>query len=89
MNSVPRACKTLFWTYDSDQPSFRHRMLPLRDELTRRGWTCKIETLAKGRYLKRIRARRDQLRGADLVILHRINLTPIEFRLLRRLCRSA
>lgn len=88
MNSVPRACKTLFWTYDADQPSFRHRMLPLRDELTRRGWTCEIETLAKGQYLKRIRVRRDQLRGADLVILHRIVLTPTEFRLLRRLCRS-
>ena len=77
----------LFWSYDADEPSFRHRMLPLRSCLERRGWQCPVETLPKGRYRRRIFERREQLSAADVVLLHRIKLTPIEFRPLRRLCR--
>lgn len=80
--------KALFWSYDAEEPSFRHRMLPLRDILVARGWHCDVVTLPKGRYLKRILERRDPLRAADVVLLHRIKLTPVEFRPLRRLCRS-
>lgn len=86
VDQTPRTA--LFWSYDADEPSFRHRMLNVRDQLTKRGWQCHVETLPKGRYLKRILERRDQLRAADVVILHRIKLTPIEFRPLRSLCRS-
>jgi len=78
----------LFWSYDADEPSFRHRILNLRDQLTDRGWHCDIETLPKGRYLTRILERRKQLQTADVVVLHRIKLTPIEFRALRNLCHS-
>ena len=78
----------LFWSYDAGEPSFRHRMLHLRDQLADRGWRCTIETLPKGRYLTRILERRKQLRAADVVVLHRIKLTPIEFWPLRSLCQS-
>ena len=88
MTAGPPARTALFWTYDSQEPSFRHRMLTARDELVRRGWQCQIESFPKGRYLTRILRRRDQLQAADLVVLHRIKLTPIEFWPLRRLCRS-
>jgi glycosyltransferase involved in cell wall biosynthesis len=47
-----------------------------------------IETLPKGRYRRRILERCEQLEAADIVLLHRIKLTPIEFRPLRRLCRA-
>ena len=77
----------LFWTYDAEEPSFRHRMLALRDELDHRGWSCTVETLPKGRYWRRIRERREPLQTADVVLLHRIKLTPIEHRPLRRLCQ--
>jgi glycosyltransferase involved in cell wall biosynthesis len=78
----------LFWSYDSAEPSFRHRMLHARNVLLERGWNCPVETLPKGRYLTRILERRDQLRSAHVVVLHRIKLTPIEFLPLRNLCRS-
>lgn len=80
--------RALFWTYDAQEPSFRHRMLTTRDELVDRGWHCEVETLPKGRYLRRVLERRESLRSADVVLLHRIKLTPVEFRPLRRLCRS-
>lgn len=80
--------KALFWTYDPEEPSFRHRMLTARDALASRGWECEVETLPKGHYLRRILARRDSLRSADVVLLHRIKLTPVEFSPLKQLCRS-
>lgn len=85
MTTTPRA---LFWTYDAEEPSFRHRMLAVRDSLVRRGWRCDIETLPKGKYRRRVFERRRQLEAADVVLLHRIKLTPIEFRPLRKLCRA-
>jgi glycosyltransferase involved in cell wall biosynthesis len=63
-------------------------MLTTRDVLASRGWQCDVETLPKGHYLRRVLARRDSLRSADVVLLHRIKLTPVEFIPLRRLCRS-
>jgi len=84
--AAPR--EALFWTYDAEEPSFRHRMLTVRDVLTSRGWRCEVETLPRGRYLRRILERRDPLRSADVVLLHRIKLTPVEFRPLQQLCRS-
>lgn len=83
--TAPR--RALFWTYDPEEPSFRHRMLTAGDVLASRGWQCEVETLPKGRYLRRILERRDSLRTADVVLLHRIKLTPVEFRPLRHLCR--
>ncbi len=88
MSSLAEPARALFWTYDAEEPSFRHRMIALCKELGRRGWSCAIETLPKGRYLHRILERRDQLQTADVVLLHRIKLTPIEIRPLRRLCRT-
>lgn len=84
--TTPR--RALFWTYDAEEPSFRHRMLAARDVLAARSWRCEVETLPKGRYLRRVLERHESLRSADVVILHRIKLTPVEFRPLRRLCRS-
>ncbi len=83
--AVPK--RALFWTYDAEEPSFRHRMLTLRDVLSARGWECEVVRLPKGRYLRRILARRHSLRSADVVLLHRIKLTPVEFFPLRQLCR--
>jgi glycosyltransferase involved in cell wall biosynthesis len=88
MNRARSARKALFWSYDPEEPSFRHRMLSARDQLADRGWQCIVETLPKGRYLTRILERREQLRSAAVVVLHRIKLTPIEFRPLRAFCRT-
>ena len=74
----------LFWAYDLDQPSFRHRMAPVQPELERRGWRCEVETLPKRRYLRRILERRARLRGFDVLVLHRIKATPLELIPLRR-----
>lgn len=88
MSAIQPTRTALFWTYDPEEPSFRHRMLHARDQLASRGWRCRVETLPKGRYLTRVLERRQQLRSADVVVLHRIKLTPVEFRPLRSLCRS-
>lgn len=84
--TAPR--RALFWTYDAEEPSFRYRMLPTREILTSRGWHCDVETLPKGRYLRRVLERRDSLLSADVVLLHRIKPTPVEFRPLRQLCQA-
>ncbi len=74
----------LFWAYDLEEPSFRHRMAPVQPELERRGWRCEVETLPKRRYLRRILERRARLRDFDVLVLHRIKATPLELVPLRR-----
>lgn len=77
----------LLWTYDADQPSFRHRVSGLAAELERRGWCCNVEILPRGRYVRRILERRSGLRAADLLLVHRIKLSFLEFAMLRRAAR--
>ncbi len=79
--------RALFWTYDPALPSFRHRLAPLAHELERRGWETSIERIPKGRYLRRILARRRALRGSDVLILGKINLALFEAPLLAALTR--
>ena len=56
----------LFWGYDLEEPSFRHRMRPLLGELERRGWSCRLEEIEKGRYLRRVMGRRREVEAADI-----------------------
>jgi glycosyltransferase involved in cell wall biosynthesis len=77
----------LFWAYDLDAPSFRHRMAPVRPELERRGWRCEVEALPQRRYVRRILERRARLRDFDVLVMHRIKATPLELIPLRRASR--
>ena len=63
-------------------------MLTLIPELQNRGWDCRVETFPNGRYVRRIIERRHALRAADLLVLHRIKPSPLEYGLLRRLSRT-
>jgi glycosyltransferase involved in cell wall biosynthesis len=81
--------RALFWTYDPTQPSFRHRLAPLAGELARRGWSVEIERFPRGRYLRRVVARRRALAEADLLVFAKINLAPGEGALLARLAPPA
>lgn len=82
-----RQTSALLWGYDLDEPSFRHRMLPLGQELEARGWRCTFERLPKRRYLVRILERRAALAAADILILHRIKCLSPELWPLRRFSR--
>ena len=77
----------LFWAYDLEVPSFRHRLRPVAAELERRGWRCTLAELPKGRYLRRIAERREVVGAADLLVLAKMNLGLGEARRLRRLAR--
>lgn len=79
---MPRA---LFWSYDLEVPSFRHRLRPVAAELERRGWRCELAELPKGRYVRRIAERAGAVAAADLLVLAKMNLGFAEPRRLRRL----
>jgi glycosyltransferase involved in cell wall biosynthesis len=74
-------------TYDPAQPSFRYRIQPLASALEESGWNVRVERIPRKRYLLRIWARRAPLREADVVLVHKIKLIPLEARLLATLCR--
>ena len=86
--AVTDAHSALFWSYDPEVPSFRHRLRPVAEELERRGWHCTIARLPKGRYGRRIAERGEAVAGADLVVLAKMNLGFGEPRRLRRLARA-
>jgi glycosyltransferase involved in cell wall biosynthesis len=88
MGMNARGGTALIWSYSTEEPSFRHRMLNLIPELSRRGWDCRVDILPHGRYVRRIIERRHRLRTADLLILQKIKPSPLEYRLLRRLASS-
>jgi glycosyltransferase involved in cell wall biosynthesis len=73
--------------YDPQQPSFRHRMCSLIGTLETAGWLVYVERFPSGRYGLRTWERRALLRGADIVVLHQIKLSPLEARLFARLSR--
>ncbi|MEM6457370.1 MAG: glycosyltransferase family 4 protein [Acidobacteriota bacterium] len=75
----------LFWAYDPDVASFRHRLRPLAEALAARGWHTSIDTLPRGRYLRRIAARRRALAAADVLVLAKLKLGVGEHPLLRHL----
>jgi len=80
--------RALFWTYDPELPSFRHRLAPVVRELERRGWTTVVDRLPKRGHVARILARREALRRADRLIFAKINLSPGERWVLRRFARK-
>jgi glycosyltransferase involved in cell wall biosynthesis len=77
----------LLWAYDPEAPSFRHRLRHLMPLLENHGWRCNAERLPKGRYVRRMIERRQQLRSATVLVLSKIKLTPAEGLLLRRWTR--
>lgn len=74
-------------TYGPAQPSFRYRIQPLASALETSGWKVRVERIPKRRYLLRIWQRRAPLREANVVLVHKIKLIPLEARLLEELCR--
>lgn len=78
----------VFWGFDLEEPSFRHRMQPLVATLERRGWRCTVQKVPNRRgYVRRILERRSVLQSADVLIMHRIKLSPFESAVLRKLAR--
>jgi glycosyltransferase involved in cell wall biosynthesis len=74
----------LVLTYDAEKPSYRYRIAPLLDELRRRGWQAHVDTLPPRAYGLRIWRRRRALRAADVVLLHKLRLHPLESRWVAR-----
>lgn len=73
----------LCWAYDLDAPSLRHRWTALTPALERAGWSCRVERFPRGRYLRRIVERGDDLAGADVLWLSKIKPGLGEHGLLR------
>lgn len=53
--------------------------------LEAQGWRAQVEQLPRGRYVRRILERRQQLAAADLLVVAKLKLALFETRLLRRL----
>lgn len=77
----------LFWTYDPEVPSFRHRFRHLIPLLEARGWRCRVVQADRGRYFRRLLAHRAELRQASLLVLAKVRLGLGEAMLARRLAR--
>jgi glycosyltransferase involved in cell wall biosynthesis len=77
----------LFLAHDPGLPSFRYRMAPAIDVLSRQGIPCRVERVPRGRYGRRIWDLRAALREASAVVLAKIQLNPPEAWLLRRFAR--
>lgn len=77
----------LFWTYDPEVPSFRHRFRHLIPELEARGWRCRVVQASRGRFFLRLLAHRSELRKVSLLVLAKVRLGLGEGVLLRRLTR--
>ena len=78
----------LFWTYDREAPSFRHRLAPVMPALQRLGWRSETVVLPRGRYLTRILSQRSLLRRSAILVLAKIKLSPFEAWLLRRIAKT-
>lgn len=83
MNEAPTRT-LLAWVYDESAPSFRHRLAAAAPFLEARGWRVRVETLPRGRYVRRVLERRADLRACDLLVLAKIKLTLGEWGLVRR-----
>ncbi|MGC2423713.1 MAG: glycosyltransferase family 4 protein [Nitrospirota bacterium] len=83
---MPEPKKIAFVVHKESDPSSRHRILPLYQEMCARGHKClylPVPSGAIGRlrlYLK--------IAGSDIVILHRKLLKPFEIAILSRICRN-
>ncbi len=77
MSGMP---ELLVLTYDVEKPSFRYRIAPLLDELRARGWQVRVETIRQRDYGLRIWRLQAALRRADVLLLHKLRLHPLESR---------
>ena len=76
--------KILVLSYDPDKPSFRYRLAPLLAELETRQWQVQVDTLPTKQYALRIWRRAPTLRNANVVLLHKLRLHPVEMRWVAR-----
>lgn len=83
----PTQPTALFWVYDPEVPSYRHRLRSLIPALEAEGWRCREERFPHRRYIRRILERRGPLAAADLLVIAKINLAVGEAALLRRAAR--
>ncbi len=77
----------LFWSYDPEAPSFRHRLRAMIPALEAAGWRCRVERLPHRRYVRRVLERRAEVGAADLLVVAKINLALGEGGPLARLAR--
>lgn len=77
----------LVLSYDSQVPSFRYRIAPVIERLTRAGRSCQVVRLPSGRHVRRLFELAPALRGARVVLAAKIKFSPPEPLLLRRWCR--
>ncbi|MGH9465323.1 MAG: glycosyltransferase family 4 protein [Thermoanaerobaculia bacterium] len=78
----------LFFAYDPEAPSFRHRLRDVATGLAAGGWESSVEPFPRGRYFQRLLERRRALAAARCIVLSKINLALGESALLRRLARG-
>jgi len=77
----------LFLSYDPQVPSFRYRIAPVIARLQSTGRRCQVVQLPSGHYGRRLLELRPLFAQVRAVIVAKINLSPPEPWMLRRMCR--
>jgi glycosyltransferase involved in cell wall biosynthesis len=78
----------LFWVHDPAAPSFRHRLAALEPDLSEAGFESTTEVFPRRRYFLRILERTAAVRRADLLVIAKLKLLPIERGIVRRASRA-
>lgn len=66
------------WTHGTERPSFRYRIAPILARWTQLGGTPHVVTVGERDYLRRVWRHRHSVHGADIVLLHKTRLLPLE-----------
>src|SRR5882672_2767237 len=77
----------LFLAHYPDPPSFRYRVAPAIAVLRQQGIHCRVEVFPHRRYGRRVWDLRLALREASAVVLVKLQMSPPEAWLLRRLAQ--
>jgi glycosyltransferase involved in cell wall biosynthesis len=86
-DTTPAVPEFLILSYDPDVPSFRYRIAPVVERLTRAGRSCRVICLPSGRHVRRLFDLQRELRSARVVLAAKIKFSPPEPLILRRMCR--
>jgi glycosyltransferase involved in cell wall biosynthesis len=80
--------KLVLLTYDDDSPSFRHRIKSILPLVESAGWCHEIVVIPSGRYVVRILKILGKVASADVILMAKLKLSPIEAMLLKKYGRK-
>lgn len=80
--------KLILLTYDDNSPSFRHRISSMLPLVTSAGWRHEIVIIPSGNYVVRTLKIVRKLASADIVLMAKLKLLPVEALLIKKYGRK-